>query len=331
MKKNRRGQESPNRFPRMRMNSRSFVLKGAFLTLLFSLLVNLQAVAQNSKVLPSEPPAFIEEFESRVSKFVDKAGQDYLKAFRERWETGKYTQAEQERFINQTNVMLLKNYVIQVEVLNYAKAFELLKSDTAKAKIDTEVFFSITDNSIQDLDRAQTGRFYSFLNLYLGTGTVVKNATFNWSMSESAPALKYATKTNPETGKEVHFPYLEFQNTDLVFRSVKDSTRISGTTGEMNIMNKVFIAEGGRIDWSKLNLDPNDVYCEVLKYTLNLNYSNVDIDTVVFHYNSLIDKPLRGKYEDSNRGYSDINRANFPYFRSYDGGVVIENFIKNVR
>lgn len=331
MKKIRGVFQSQFRFPILRMKSGSKVLKGAFLTVLLGLVLNLSAFAQNAKVLPSEPQEFIEEFESRISKFVDKAGQDYLKSFREHWETGKYTKSEQDVFINQTNVMLLKNYVINGEVLGFAKAFELIKSDTAKAQIDADVFFKVNENCIQDLNRTETGRFLNFIIQFVGSGTVVKNATFNWRMSQTNPELKYATKNNPETGKDVHFPYLVFDNTDLIFKSAKDSTRIAGTKGEMNIMNKMFIAEGGRLNWSKLDLDPNDVYADVMKYTLNLNYSNVDIDTVVFHYNSLISVPLKGKYEDSNKGYSDINKANYPYFRSYDGGVVIENFIKNVR
>ena len=331
MNKIRGAHQAPFRFPILRMKSGSIVLKGAFLTVLLSLFLNISGFAQNSKVLPSEPQEFIEGFEARVSKFVDKSQQDYLEEFRGRWETGKYTKAEQDRFINQTNVMLLKNYVIQGEVLAYAKAFELIKSDTAKAQIDIEAFFSVTENCIQDFNRAQTGRFFTFMNLFVGSGVVNRNSTFNWRMSQLDPELKYATKKNPDTGKDVHFPYLVFNNTDVVFNSSKDSTRIAGTAGEMNIMNKMFIAEGGRLDWSKLKLDPNDVYAEVMKYTLNLNYSKVEIDTVIFHYNSLISVPLKGKYEDNNKGYSDINKANYPYFRSYDGGVVIENFIKNVR
>ncbi len=287
--------------------------------------------AQNSKTLSDDPAKFIAEFEERVSKFGDKNTQNYLKALRQNWTVGKYTRSEQERVVAQTNIMLLKNYIINGEVLSYMKAFEVLKSDTARAKLNIDQFFDVADSCILTMDRIQSGRFYTFIHQYAGTGSVVKTSGSTWSFSQANPKLEFITKVNPETGKAAHFPNLIFDATDLIYRNPKDSTRIYGTQGELNVMNKMFNAKGGKIDWRKVKLDPNDVYAELLDYGLNLNYSFVNIDTVVFHYNSLIGKSLKGRFEDMNKGYTDINKANYPYFRSYDGGVVIENFIKNVR
>jgi hypothetical protein len=312
-----------------RLHGLSCILCGIILGLL--LLGPGMASAQNSKTLSDDPAQFIVEFENRIGGFGDKGVQQYLKAFRLNWETGKYTRAEQERFVSQTNIMLLQNYIISGEVLSYARAFELVKSDTARAKLNVDAFFSVVDSCILTLDRVQAGKFYGFIQQYLGTGAVVKTSGSTWSLTQQDPELKFTTKTNPETGKDVHFPYLIFKNTDLIYRNPKDSTRIYNTSGELNVMNKMFNAQGGRLDWSKMKLDPNDVYAELMDYGLNLNYSFVNIDTVVFYYKSLINKPLKGRYEDMNKGYTDINKANYPYFRSYDGGVVIENFIKNVR
>ncbi len=321
-----------DRIPMRRNAKRLFYnLLGCFMLMGIVLGFAGQALSQNSKTLNDDPAKFIVEFESRIAPLGDKATQQYLKVFRLNWETGKYTRMEQERFVIQTNIMLLKNYQIAGEVLSYAKAFELLHSDTAKAKLNVDAFFNVADSCILTLDRVQSGKFYGFIQQYLGTGAVVKTSGSSWSMSQIDPVLDFTTKTNPETGKPVHFAFLTFNNTDLVYRNAKDSTRIYGTSGELNLMNKAFNAKGGKLDWSKMKLDPNDVYAELMDYGLNLNYSFVNIDTVIFHYNSLISKPLKGRYEDMNKGYSDINKANYPYFRSYDGGVVIENFIKNVR
>ncbi len=289
------------------------------------------AQTTNSKTLSDDPAKFIIEFEDRIAKFGDKATQNYLKEFHLRWDAGKYTRSEQERFVSQTNIMLIKNYALNAEVLTYAKAFETIHSDTARAKINVDQFFNVTDSCIITTDRVQSGKFYSFILQYAGTGAVVKTSGSTWSLTQSNPQLDFVTKTNPETGKAVHFPNLVFDATDLIYRNAKDSTHIYGTKGELNIMNKMFNASGGRIDWTKMKLPANDVYADLLDYGLNLNYSFVNLDTVIFHYNSLIGKPLKGRYEDVNKGYSDINKANYPYFRSYDGGVVIENFIKNVR
>lgn len=301
------------------------------LWLLPFLLFSVAAYAQPSKVLPSEPGEFIAAFESQMNKFGDKDLGQLLKSFTDRWNGGAYTAGEQERFIGQVNVMLLKNYALNPEVLEYTKTFVAIKSETSFGKIDVNEFFSATDSCVQLLTRPEVGRYFKFLQEFCATGAAFRTSNAAWTFTQSNPKLSFETYTNEELGKTVHFPYLTFSGTDLIFRNAGDSTKIYGTAGDLNITNKMFNAHGGKIDWSKMKLDPNDVYCEVGKYGLNLNYAFVKIDTVTFYYNSLIGKPLKGKFEDINKGYRDINKANYPYFRSYEGGVVIENFIPNVR
>ena len=67
------------------------------------------------------------------------------------------------------------------------------------------------------------------------------------SATTSGASPKPLSKS-PETGKPVHFAFLTFNNTDLVYRNAKDSTRIYGTSGELNLMNKAFNAKGGKLD-----------------------------------------------------------------------------------
>jgi hypothetical protein len=289
------------------------------------------AQAQPSKVYPTEPAEFIATFESEINKFGDKDLAQYLKGFTEQWNAGQFTRDEQERFILQTNVMLLKNYSPNPEIVEYAKAFQAVKSDKSFAKLDVTEFFKVTDMCLQDVLRADVIRYYKFIQEFCATGAAFRTSNSAWTFSQPNPKLGFTSYKSQELNKTVYFPYLSFVSSDLVYRSSNDSTKIYGTKGDLNILNRMFNADGGKIDWSKMKLDPNDVYAEVGKYGLNLNYSFVKIDTVTFYYKSLLSKPLKGKYEDINKGYRDINKANYPYFRSYEGDVVIENFIPNVR
>ncbi|MEM7039971.1 MAG: hypothetical protein AAF570_23565, partial [Bacteroidota bacterium] len=300
-------------------------------TLTLFLFAAQKAFAQPSKVLPTEPTEFIEEFVSRLNKFGNKELQNYTKEFEARWRGGQYVASEQERFIGQVNIMLLKNYPMNPEILNYAKTFEALKAETALVKLEPEHFFMAADSCILLLDRKKSARYYKFIREYVSTGAAFKTSNASWTLSQTDPTLKFGTFVDEELGKKHSFPYLVFAKTDLTYRNPKDSTKIYETSGQLNIFNKMFDGEGGRIDWTKMGLDASDVYADVTDYGLNLNFSVVKIDTVIFHYSSLIDKPLKGKFEDINKGFRNINKANYPYFRSYDGGVVIENFIPNVR
>lgn len=301
------------------------IVLGAFI------LAGIQLKAQPSKTYPSEPAEFIGKFVSGLEKTGTKEIQQYAKVFEEKWITGFLTQSEQERFISQVNIMLLKNFNPGTELLSYAKAIDALKTEESFGKLNLQEFFTTADSCILLLERPKTLKFYRFIQTFCESGAAFKTSNASWSFSQPDPKLDFKTYSDPETGRSVSFPFFTFGKTSLIYRNKKDSTHIHSTKGQLNLMNKVWDGEGGLIDWSKMKLDPSDVYAELEEYGLNLNYSFVKIDTVIFHYNSLVGKPLKGKYEDMNRGYGDINKANYPSFRSYEGGVVIENFIKNVR
>ncbi len=295
------------------------------------LLAGAHLKAQPSKTYPSEPAEFIEKFVAGIEKMGSKETQQYIKLFQEKWTMGFLTQSEQERFISQVNIMLLKNYNPGTELLPYAQAIDALKAEESFGKVNLEEFFTAADSCILLLKRPKTLKFYRFIETFCTSGAAFKTSNASWSFTQANPKLSFTTVNDPESGRTVSFPYFTFDQTRLIYRNKKDSTIIRDTKGQLNLMNKVWDGEGGILDWAKMNLDPSDVYAELQDYGLNLNYSFVKIDTVIFHYNSLIGKPLKGKYEDMNRGYGDINKANYPSFRSYEGGVVIENFIPNVR
>lgn len=287
--------------------------------------------AQPSKTYPSDPAEFIESFVSGLEKSGIKETQQYAKVFEEKWVLGFLTPPEQDRFIGQVNIMLLKNYNRGGDLLAYAQTVDAIKSEESFGKINLNDFFMASDSCVQLLKRPKTLKFYTFIKTFTQSGAAFKTSNASWSFTQPNPKLNFGTFRDPELGKSVSFPFFVFDNTDLLYKNAKDSTLIASTKGQLNIMNKVWSGDGGRIDWKKMDLNPDEVYADLTDYGLNLNYSFVRIDTVTFYYKGLIDKPLKGKFEDINRGYGNINKANYPSFRSYEGGVVIENFIPNVR
>ena len=307
-------------------------IAGVFFFITFWL-TGMGLYAQNSKTLPSDKTEFIDEFVKRTGKtIVEKEMQKELEAFQEEWTTGKYAPQDQDRFINQTNVMLLKNYDIGTEVFSYAKVFRLLHQQDTYGHLNLQDFLNVTDSCIMTLDRKGTTKFYSFIQVFLEEGAAFKTSNASWKFTQTSPKLGFTTVIDPEKGRPFSFPLLQFEQTDLVYRSNRDSTAIYNTKGTVNIRNRAWIGEGGRIDWAKMNLDPNSVYIDINDdYTLNLNYSYLNLDSVTFYYKGVLDKPLVGVFKEINKGYKDINKANYPYFKSLEGGVVIENLIPHVR
>ena len=304
---------------------------GVLLTFVGILLPIQDSWGQNSKVLPFEHDKFLPALLGQVNRVGNKEVEDFLKGLEMHWQDGTYTESDKDQFVNHVNVMLLKNFSPDPEVMEYVKCVEAIKDLKSFGKIDLGEFFKVTTDAIQDLPRADVIRFYKFLTDFVKTGAAFRTSNATWIFSQPDPKLAYKSFQSAELNKTFYVPYLSFSNTDLKYKNPNDSTTIYGTSGDINILNRMFNASGGKIDWQKMKLDPNDVYVELPKYGINLNYAFIKVDSVKFHYKSLIDKVLIGQFEDINKGYRDINKANYPYFRSYEGGVVIENLIPNVR
>lgn len=295
------------------------------------ILLAFSASAQVSAPLPEDPVEFVKELKKEISKYAaTKDVEKFLKQFEENWEDGAFQEYEKGIFIRLTNRMISKKYRSYPDLFNFAKLFAALKSPEAFSQIPVDDVFEVADSCISNLERKPVLAYFQFMEYFAQNGYAYKTSSSNWRFTESSPKLAFV-KATLENGKEIAFPEMTFSNTDLRYWSKMDSSAILATLGKLNLMNRKFVGQRGKITWEKMQLPPEDVYCEFNAYSVNLNYGSIDIDTVTFYYNSLLNKPLKGKFEERNRGYRDINKAKYPYFGSYEGGITIENLIPNVR
>lgn len=285
--------------------------------------------AQGVNFFSTDPPAFIQEFTSNLNQSKDEVGPRAGAALAAVWDSGEVTDEEKDQFISQVNIMVSKRYKSSPGLANYALIFASLKQGTSYVKLRPSEFLEVSLQTIADLDPERGQKYMKVLAEYIQQGVLIERKRFSWKATQNTPTLMYLTLGKGEDAYSA--PVIRFDNTDIVYQSTQDSTRIYNTTGDFHPLAMNFIGEKGRVDWSKMGLDKEDVYCDFHQYKLNLNYGLVKVDTVDFYYKSLIEEPLVGRFEDRNTGFKDLNRANYPFFKSYQGGVVIQNFIPNVR
>ena len=295
-------------------------------------LVSLSGEAQApSKSLPTEPAEFIKGFDGGIHKLTNnKIHTTFVKMFVEKWELGTFNDREKELFIVLTNRMLESGYPLYPEIYQFSRSFNAVKAEDAHTRIPAEDFFKISELCLSNLQRKGIMSFFRFIEGFTRAGEVFKTSNSSWCFSQAEPKIEWIAIPNPGKGEIKGFPQLTFANSDLTYVSKADSTTIVGTGGTFNVLNRWFIGNGGKIDWGKMGLVATDVYCEVSEYKINLNYPIIEIDSVIFHYNGLLNKPLMGKFIERNRGFTNVNDAAYPYFISYEGGVQIENLIPNV-
>lgn len=286
-------------------------------------------LGQQIKFYPTEAPKFVEALTSDLNQSKEPAAKTAAADLLLTWNSGKLTEAEKEKFISLTNVYLSRQARIFPDLTRLSSVFAAITQGLGTVTLDKNNFLDVSMETISTLDRERSSRYLANLEVFVREGYLAKRAKFGWKSSEKAPQLSFL-KMEDEKGS-YQAPTVRFSLTDLSFASDRDSFLIGQTMGEFNLLSQVFLGTKGKVSWEKLGLSKDDVYCELADYQVNCNYSQVVIDSVTFHYKSLIDRPLKGRFEDANIGHKDRSTANYPYFTSYEGGVVIENFVPNVR
>ena len=285
--------------------------------------------AQGVNFFSTEPDQFIQEFSSNLNQAKGELGSQASILLNSVWNTGDISDEEKEQFITQVNIMVSKKFRSGTDLANYALIFGHLKKGDSYVKIRPSEFMEVTMQTIVGLETKRAQKYLNVMREYISDGYMIKRSRFYWHSSQNTPNLVFLTLGKGENSYSA--PVIRFTDTDLVYRANNDSSRIKSTSGDFNPLSYTFTGTKGRVDWSKMGLDPEDVYCDFRDYKLNLNYGLIKVDTVDFTYKSLISETLPGRFEDRNIGYKSLNKANYPFFKSYQGGVVIENFIPNVR
>ena len=282
------------------------------------------------KLVPFAPEvdAFIVDFTSRLEN-TPGISRELPPQFSAIWNSGALEQGDKEVFIRQVNQMVSKKYGMAGEIRRYTELYTAVMTEGAYVKLDKADFMKVTGECIERLNREGLNRYLSALGKYLPMGKPNEVERFFWKASQDSPRLYL--RAEKEGDASTPLPVIHFRETDLSVISNNDSSTIYNTSGEYDLLNRVFIGKGGRIDWSKVGLNSEDTYCELKDYRLDFTRTRIEADSVVFFYEDILSKPLLGSFEDANTGFSDTLSAKYPAFASYEGGVVIEELMPNIR
>ena len=301
---------------------------GMILCLLYSI---QGAVAQGVNFFDTDPAVFIQEFSSELNQAKHPLAGSAATGLQTIWDSGQLSEEEKTEVITQVNIMISKRFHTAPDLVNYAMILSWLKQGDQFVKIPLQDFLQTTRSCILELEKNRTAKYLRVLAEYIPEGYPIQRDKFFWHSTQPDPSLMFLTLEDKKGSYQA--PVIRFTLTDLKYQSSRhnDSTLIKGTQGDFHPLSLSFVGVNGRVDWGKVGLDPEDVYCDFKDYKLNLNYGLIKVDTATLYYNSLIDGPMVGKFEDGNVGFKNLNKANYPYFKSYEGGIVIENFIPYIK
>ncbi|MFN0201048.1 MAG: hypothetical protein ACKVTZ_05980 [Bacteroidia bacterium] len=287
-------------------------------------------MAQTLEVFPTAQDQFIFTFLAKVNQTKTAEVKELTTKLDAQWKNGDIGNEEKDKFISQVNDMVRKKFALFPEITYYAKSFSLVKSQDTYVKLQPKDFFAVTEQCITNLDAKRFKSYVTNLSEYIPNGHACKRKNFYWKIFQEMPKIAFL-ELSDDKGKKYQAPIIQIRNADLHYVSTlpSDSTVVKKTSGDFNLVSRDYVGKGGEVDWSKMEIP--SAYCRFDKLRLNFNIGVIIVDSATFNYPSVLSRPMTGYFEDRNIGYKDINKAGFPLFRSYGGGVVIENLVPNVR
>ncbi len=127
-----------------------------------------------------------------------------------------------------------------------------------------------------------------------------------------------------------YVPIVLFTGADLFCYSNRDTLSIANTSGSYNLLNMVWSGKGGRVNWERVGLSPDQVYADLSDYRIEMNRAQYEADSVRFMYKKYFNFPLEGKVEDKAMPINNPEQALYPRFYSYQSKYILPNLYKGI-
>lgn len=293
------------------------------LTLAGLLVPTLAAFGQG---YPTDPVDFYEAIQKELSDYKYPRAEQFSERLEAGWNEGNLSDAEKRRAIKQINDLKEKGWKLFPDLVQYMETLLTLKSSAVKIRISSGNFFEITDSCAAHFPLGKTGAYLQWLEQFAPQGRVYQTAGFAWALPDPTPRLEFL-----ETELDGKFPAIQYSNTKIMYVMGEDSNYVKDADGYLNIFTRRFHGSEGKYDWTRVGLSSTAAYCTFKAFDLDLTSQRFRIDTVEFYYPEKVDGSLTGSLNEYLVHYEKPEQAMFPYFRSYEGDLVVERFVPNVR
>lgn len=235
------------------------------------------------------------------------------------WQSDTLNDVTKKQIIKMSNMMSQNRFRANPSFIYFAQTIISIARD--KDNID-----NITP-WLQSLDYYITKKKTAYLNIYLqsskrffDTHYISDISNKNWKVSNGRMTI----------GNDNNSPTFIFKSVNVIGFTDKDSSYILRTSGTYYPMKDRWVGYGGRVFWTRLEVDTNTVFAQILEYKIDLKTTIWRADSVTFYDRRKFDYPLLGRFRDK-FGYSTPSKTvSFPSFESYRHDIVLKEVFQDV-
>ncbi len=275
------------------------------------------------KKFNENPGGFVEEMSAWLQEEFNKDKDKREEALRlmETYQTEwnyAFTLEQQMMVISTCNLMLKKKMQPHPNFMDYLPiTLKMAQSGHSEQSFEA---WNQALNYIADKKPREFRDFLSFTDALLTRNMIYASNLLQWRTTSDDFQFTFENK---EIG-------LVYRNTDLICYAFNDSSVIYGTEGVYNPIDHRWQGIGGKVTWSRVGFDENEVYATLREYRIRTQFSKFDADSVLFTNTRLFKEPQLGKFSDNVQYFKDTASASYPRFESYSKRYVVPELFRNV-
>lgn len=169
---------------------------------------------------------------------------------------------------------------------------------------------------------------------YEGVASVLQNSDSTQPAPAPEPVLDSAAQANIFQSNvslpAVEGPVLKFFDVNLKLGSRFDTAIIQKTSGSFMFNSKVFVGNGGKIDWTVLDKELAKLFVEFKGYSFNTTNNFLHIEDATFTNEEKLSSKIDGIFEFRSERHTRTYLANYPKFISYSNNVSLPKIGKSI-
>ncbi len=292
-----------------------------FLIVFFNLTV-MNSHAQQAYKFSKRTDKYTIELREFMTIKIDKAKKkqilEYLDRFDVYWMSDTLSKEQKLRVISLSNKMTFKRMRPFPEFKQYLDAVWA----TGSSKKGNEVFMQWTENLEKLLGGRSKTNFLRFLD--------ISTNLFRYQLLFRSQTLRWKTSSMDfKMIMQGKYPIFIFDSLNLTCYTKVDSGVIFHTRGVCNPLKTKWEGKGGKVYWTRAELNPAKVYANLTTYGVKLKSNRFICDTVIFHDKRRFDFPLKGRLSEKTMT-SRSGKINYPNFVSFRNDLVIKEVFTNV-
>ncbi len=146
----------------------------------------------------------------------------------------------------------------------------------------------------------------------------------NWAVDEEGFEVSAADMEQEMPEETIQMistggPLIKFENINLVIKTPFDSVSIAGTNGDFKLVENIFVGTKGKMDWTRVGLSPDSVYCLLNQYRFLVSRPKIAVEGAHLVYLGRLDSLVQGSFRLVSSNPNNRSGPDYPQFTSYEG------------